>query len=320
MEKSSIVGHDDLLDQLKTDLAQENVAHAYLFTGPERLGKMTVARWFATELLTAGQSEAQQEIIRHETERLMHPDLLILDQLWIEEVSEDWEQIAQYSNIPQTHRAKKPAAKTDTIGIDDVRALQERLYETAAGTWRCCIIRDVDRMQDEASNAFLKILEEPPNRLVFILTTRASASLLPTVISRTRVMRFHKVSQGELRILLEGVAPDDARFILHVAQGAPGAVCALRDDPDLLRAARLVHAQAQSFWNATTLRERMQILKPLHERSASSDEFLLHLFLTLREQTPRPEEHTVRALIDLTEGLETNAHRELLAQRFALAI
>lgn len=314
--KADITGHSDEIAQLKDDLSSGNIAHAYLFSGPDHVGKMSLAKWFATELLLTGVSDDKKENVENEIDRLLHPDLLVLDQLWMEEVMEDWDEIAKSSNVSQIHRSKKPAAKTDTISIDDVRALQQRLYETGTGTYRCCIVRGVERMQDAAANAFLKILEEPPQNLVFILTTESESLILPTVRSRTRIIRFKRVGRNDLKPLLKGVAEDDAQFILHLAQGAPGVACTLRDHPDILRSHRMVQTKARSFWKASSLRERLQLLEPLQERGEDADGFLLHLFLALRETDSLMLQLATPLLSRLQQGLETNAHRGLLIQQF----
>lgn len=314
-----IVGHDTIRQELEQDLQQKNVSHAYLFAGPRHLGKMTVARWFALKLLSHGLPPEAVGHVQHAFERLTHPDLFILDQLWIEDACEDWEVIAQTSNAPQQQRAKKPTAKSDVIGIDDIRALQERLNETSTTPYRCCIIRSVERMQAEAANALLKMLEEPPPPLVFLFTTQALSSLLPTITSRMRVLRFHPLAHQTLEPLFAGVSEDDRQFILHLAQGAPGIVQVLKSDPEALRMHRLVHTKAVSFWRSPSLKERLKILEPLAERGADADQLLLHLSLALREQS-HLQSSSVRALHDLASGLKTNAHRALLAQRFALSI
>lgn len=315
-----VIGHNAQREALAQDIAQGNVSHAYLFSGPGHLGKLSTAFSFATDLLTVDAAEGDRPEIMSRIERLTHADLLVLDQLWMEDVCEDWDVIAQTSNVPQVHRSKKPAAKTDTIGIDDVRALQELLYGKASGRYRCCIIRSLERMQDTAANAFLKILEEPPERLIFLLTTEAAGSLLPTIISRTRVMDFRRLPTKDIRQLLAGIDEDDARFILHIAHGAPGIAVALSGDPDLLRTHRMVHGTAESFWHASTTLERMKMLAPLHERGAECDMLLLHLGLTLRERMPQVPEKNVRALSDLASSLESNAHRQLMTQRFVMEV
>lgn len=314
-----IIGHERQIAELKADLENGHVAHAYLFAGPPRIGKTTVAKWFARQLLLQGLADIERERSDHEIVRLLHPDLLILDDLWIEGQREDWEVIAQSSNIPQQHRSKAPKImKTDTISIDDVRVIQNRLHETGRGHWSCCIIRSVERMRDEAANAFLKILEEPPEGRVFLLTTESVSSLLPTIVSRARVLHFDRVPEPAMHALVKDLPDEEAHFLLHLAQGAPGVVRALREDPDVLRGERLLHSKALSFWTSKSTVERLKLLTPLHKRGGESDRFLLHLALTLREHALT--HGFERALAQLVRGLETNAHRQLLVQRFALAV
>lgn len=315
----SILGHQDQRSALAEDLAGGNVAHAYLLAGPRHLGKFTIARWFARELLTADASDgAERKRLEGEIERLIHPDLLVIDRLWIEDQSEDLDEIARYSNIAQQHRPKAKA-KTDTISIDDIRTLQERLYDVRTRKFRAVLIRSVERMQDEAVTSLLKILEEPPEGLVFLLTTQVLASLLPTLVSRCRVLRFFPLPRRELAPLLTQLGEEEAAFLAHLAQGAPGVIRDLRDDPDRLRAEHTAHANALSFWHARSFPDRLRLLSPLHERGGEADRLLLHLALALREQTPASPVH-VQALSVLAAALRTNAQRQLLAQRFALEV
>ncbi|MDP7069412.1 MAG: hypothetical protein QF815_02695, partial [Candidatus Peribacteraceae bacterium] len=173
---------------------------------------------------------------------------------------------------------------------------------------------------DAAANAFLKILEEPPKGLVFLLTTQAQESLLPTIVSRTRVVPFRRVAPKDVRIILEGVSEDDVKFILHIARGALGIAVALRDDPDLLRLHRTIHGTAQSFWRSQSAAERMQILSVISKRGEEAEDLLLHIGLALRLQPDRVLEAKAPAYHRLMEGLQTNAHRQLLVQRFALEV
>lgn len=316
-----IIGHENVCASLLQDIAKDNVSHAYLFTGPKHLGKFTVARWFALRILADGRSPSDLPSIQDQIERLIHPDLLVLDMLWIEEDQDDWKLIGQYSNVQQQHRSKAPAAKTDTISIEDIRTLSERLSETGSSKHLCCLIRSTERMQSAAANAFLKMLEEPPPRVVFILTAESEHALLPTIVSRTRVVRFHPLPPSVLQPLLRGHDEDDASFAVHLAQGAPGTLRSLLTDPDRLRAERQLHAQAKQFWQSSSLHERLRWLMTFAEAGKETTGLLLHLALTLREHpddTHRGEQ--MRAYTDLLGGLRTNAHRGLLLERFALAV
>ncbi len=320
MASHGIIGHTYALETLTQDLETGNVAHGYLFAGPRHVGKFTVAQWFARELLTVDAGGDEERARRlHAFDRLLHPDFFVLDQLWIEDQQEDMNALSKSTNLPQQHRAKAHA-RTDTISIDDIRVLQERLHEVGGSRFRCCLIRSVERMQDAAVNALLKVLEEPPPGVVFLLTTQAMSSLLPTLVSRTRVVQFSPVSQKDIAPLLHAREPEDARFILRVSQGAPGLALRLRDDSDALLSERQHFAKASSFWHAGTLAERLQLLSPLYERSREAEQFLFHLSLSLREERPSQIPPRARELQELIDGLETNVSRPLLVQQFALAV
>lgn len=319
MEKSSVVGHSGQIAQLVQDIETGNVAHAYLFVGQEYLGKSAVARWFATELLTLGLDAAERAATVVQIDRLIHPDFLSLDRLWIEDLSENLDEIALSSNLPQAHRWKAPSMKSDTISIDDMRVIQEKIYETGNGARRVCFIRGIDRLQEAAANAFLKILEEPPEGRVFLLTASGDSSVLPTIVSRSRVLRFDRVSDASIAPLLKGLSEDDRAFVLHVAQGAPGRAIALADDPDALLEERLMHNQALSVWGPMSLSERLRVLTPLAEKGVEAERFLLHLALALRE-SPVFDARRAEALRLLASRLETNAYKPLIVQEFALGI
>lgn len=311
-----LLGHERQLAELRRDMETGNVAHAYLFVGPPHVGKFTVAKEFAKELLLLDVPEAERERMAEQISRLLHPDLFVLDALWVEDRLEDWNEIAKRSNVPQEHR-KKAGAKTDRIGIDDIRAIQERIMDTATGRHRVVCIRDASRMDDPPANALLKILEEPPAGRVFVLTAPSVAAVLPTVVSRCRLVQFAPLGRAELQPLLRGIPEDDAQFLQHVAQGAPGTVRRLLGDPETLRKEKQLHAQANAFWRSRRLAERLRLLAPLRERGEESERFLLHLALALREQRPLPLAGE-RALRRLSAGLRTNVHRPLLAAAFAL--
>lgn len=301
-------------------MTQGNVAHAYLFVGPPHVGKFTIARWFARELLLTDVLPEKREEAAHAIHRLLHPDLLVLDQLWIEDVCEDWERIALTSNVSQQHRAKGNPAKTDTIGIDDIRAIQERIYDSRMGTFSCCLIRGAERITAPAANAFLKILEEPPEGRVFILTAQSLGDLLPTVVSRMRTIHFTTLPEEELAELVRDRTPEERIFFLQCARGAPGKLLTLLHDPDLLRTERMMHAEALAFWKSDALLEKLHLLKRLLKREYAADRFLLHLALAMRDSGTTLSPSACRSFHDLCRDLQTNAHRELLVQRFVLAV
>lgn len=315
----AIIGHEKQRGQLLHDIAHKNVAHAYLFSGPRHLGKATIARWFAWRLLCDHLPAEDAERTKQQVEKLIHPDFLSLDQLWIEEECDDWNEIGKTSNAPQLHRSKDTPAKSDVISIDDVRALSARLQSSTNAPYSVCFIRSIERMHVSATNAFLKILEEPPSRVVFILTAQESSALLPTLVSRTRHLTFAPLSAKNLSSLVTDES-DDTTFALSMAQGAPGTLLRLLSDPDALREGKQIHAQARQFWHGQSLREKTMWLLAL-EKNGSMDDALLSLGLTLRSyHDPRQKAEWTKAYCTLLGHLKTNTHRGLILEQFALAV
>jgi hypothetical protein len=135
------------------------------------------------------------------------------------------------------------------------------------------------------------------------------------------VIKFHALKNEQLRPLLEKAESDDASFILHLAQGAPGKAITLLKDADLLRKEKQMHAQASQFWRARTAYDRLPWINAFLEHPEATEGMLLHLGLMLRELPPAARQPKwTRAYVDLVNALSTNAHRGLILQRFALAL
>lgn len=315
-----IFGHTKQQATLLHDIAKGNVAHAYLFSGPEHIGKSTIARWFAVELLAAHEG-TDKAAARSQVERMIHPDFLSLDLLWVEGESEDWATIGRYSNISQKHRSKAPTAKTDTISIDDVRGLISLVHETSQSDYRICLITNIERMHAEAANALLKIIEEPPPRVVFLLTTADPAALLPTITSRTRVLHFSSLTNEEMQPMVKDETDDDATLMLHLSRGAPGLLQKYIDDPDAFLHAKKLHARARSFWSSDSVQKRLSLSVSAQDSRKSAEEFLFHLGLTLREVGSITDRaRCTTEYTKLVNALATNTNRGLALSTFTLAI
>ena len=319
-----IIGHARKREQLRRDVEQKSLAHAYLFAGKKHLGKFTIARWFAEEVLSIGVEEGEKERIVTLVRKNAHPDLLTLDQLWIEDLCTDWNVIAKSSSAPQQHRAKAKV-KTDVIGIDDIRALQERLYQTPQGSRSICLIRSIERLHITAANALLKILEEPPPNVLFCFTTELLSAIPETVVSRMRLLHFSGVLREELEPLLSDSSPEDRELILGIAGGAPGIIFRCLKDTEYFRTERQAYLDARRFLETRSDVERFRIMSEVFEDPAASSLLFRHLVLhlqgELRKESQHAEEAVERAkkLFSILRTLETNTHRGLLAANIALS-
>ncbi len=206
----------DLIDQqhatslLRGALRSGRIAHAYLFVGPAGVGRLTAARAFAQALLcSAGGDDACGRCAAcRKVEAGAHPDL----------------------------RVVSPSGRTDTgaerraVGIDQIRELKrDSSFPPYEARWKVFIVEDADTMRAEAANSLLKILEEPPPGIVIILIAESAAGVLPTLVSRSQLVRFAFVPAPDIaRALTErmGISAARAGFLAALSAGRVGAAFA----------------------------------------------------------------------------------------------
>jgi DNA polymerase-3 subunit delta' len=149
---------DDAKSFLRRAFGAERLGHAYVIEGALRGEGSELALWLASLVLCEGEGAPCGACAgcRSVAERT-HPDL-------------GWEE---------------PQKKSRILSVDQMRALQRRVFQTSfKGGWKVCVIAGADCMNMSSANAFLKTLEEPPNRTLFLLVTDRPQALLATIVSR----------------------------------------------------------------------------------------------------------------------------------------
>lgn len=173
MTFDSITGHNKQKNNLLRALANQHIAHAYLFEGPEGIGKRLIALAFARLLLcengtSCGQCSACLKVDQHN-----HPDIHIL------------------------------AADGAALKIDQIRSLQQELsLRPHEGAYKVCLIDGAEHFTNGAANALLKTLEEPQPGTLIILLTNAPEKLLPTIRSRCQRLPFSRLPKQQLATVL----------------------------------------------------------------------------------------------------------------------
>jgi len=213
-----IVGHKHAIDLLCRALAAQRVRHAYLFTGPERIGKTLLAQRFAQTLLCTG-----------------GPDPRIAPQnpcgacLACRKVT--------HGNHPDLHFISRAPDK-QFILIEQVRALQsDSARKTLEGRRNIFIIQDMHEMNVQAANCLLKTLEEPELDVVLLLTASDPGLLLPTILSRVQQVSLHLLTSTQIKEALEQdwkVEPEEAALIAALAAGRMGWAVQAVEDENLL--------------------------------------------------------------------------------------
>lgn len=215
MPFSEIVGHQKQLEILKAGLKSGRLHHAYLFWGPEGIGKRTAALSFA---MAAHCSQGPSDSCGR-----CQSCVSILG-----------------GNHPDIHLIELQGQKRE-ISIEQVRELQHRLsFRSLSGKSKIAIIDPAQLMNYHAQNALLKTLEEPPQGSVIILIARHIGEVIPTVLSRCLHLAFTPPPPdlvADLLVRKNGVAVDQARLLAAMTVGSPGE--ALASDPSLLEQRRL---------------------------------------------------------------------------------
>lgn len=193
-----ILGHERQIQYLEKVLKSGRLAHAYLFHGPENVGKFSVAKYFI--------------------EKLPCPHPIILD-------------------IENTLVSKKDKRKD--IPIDDIRELK-RMFSLKApeGEWRIAIINEAEKLNAAAADAFLKLLEEPGEKTLFLLVTAALDLIPQTISSRNQQIRFSEVPEKDISEFLakKGVSGETQKEILFLSAGRPGIAVRMLEDRSYLDA------------------------------------------------------------------------------------
>ncbi len=206
---SEVVGQEHITQTLRHAVAGGRVAHAYLFCGPRGTGKTSTGRILAKAINCLDSKEGEpcnKCIMCQAINESSAPDIIEID-------------------------------AASNRGIDEIRDLREKVnYAPNLARFKVYIIDEVHMITKEASNAFLKTLEEPPPHAIFILATTEPHKVMSTILSRCQRLDFHRLAQAAVISKLElickkekiDIEPEALRLIAKVTTGS------LRDAENLL--------------------------------------------------------------------------------------
>ncbi|NTU67942.1 MAG: DNA polymerase III subunit delta' [Chlorobiaceae bacterium] len=240
----SIVGHGQQIRVLKTALVTGRIAHAYLFAGPEGSGKESVAFEMARILNCRHEGAAgpqgacgQCESCR-QAERFMHPNIEYLfpvEAVLLEPSDPSKKENKKLVEAKERYDALIEEKKRNpyftpamdrSMGIltEQVVSLQQKAsLAPREGGRKVFIISQAERLHPSAANKLLKLLEEPPAHVIFILVSSRPESVLPTIRSRCQLIAFQRVKPLELEAWISNNAPGidetEQRFIASFSRG-----------------------------------------------------------------------------------------------------
>src|SRR5579863_5388757 len=208
-------GNRHITDALEQMLAQDRLSQTLLFSGPEGVGKATLARRLGARLLK------HPELIEQDDLSLPHNLDIIADrEKWPAEKRNDDPLL--FSTHPD-FVTFPPDGPLRQITIEQMRLLKERAqFKPLQGTRRVFLIDQIDRANEQAANSLLKTLEEPPEHLILLLTAENPYDLLPTIRSRAVPFHLGRVAGEEMRAFVQKRGLSDAERRIALAAGSPG--------------------------------------------------------------------------------------------------
>jgi len=237
MHFSEVLGQEAIKSRLKTAIATNHLAHAQLFVGAEGSGTLAMALALAREVLCGGEglTEEQKQASHLKMDHLNHPDLHFVFPVATSEIAKTkpisdhyaapWRTFIKtqvYGNLFDWYQLMGTEKKQGNISVEEAKDLSQKLYlKSYEGGYKVMLIWGVEKMNTAAANKILKLLEEPPEKTLFILIAEEEEQLLATIRSRCQITYFKKLQEIDIvkGLLAEGAVMQNAKQIAAMAEG-----------------------------------------------------------------------------------------------------
>jgi len=310
-----IIGHEVVINRIKDYMSTGRIPHAQLFTGPEGIGKGLIAKSLA-KTINCSQVPADYCDLCASCSKInkgIHPDIALL----------------------------KPE-EGSSIKINQLREWQQKLnYKPYMGKWKVTIIDGAEKMTIEAANSILKVLEEPPQNTLIILITTEASNLLPTIVSRCQLFKFHPLPREKTIQFLKdkkNYREDQSQLIWYLSNGCLSTALTINIDEiiklrnkwilffqqiEKSRTPSLEKINSQDLGQALRimlqwLRDLWIIQKGIDETMISNLDILNDIKKQAKQYPGILIENRLNLILDTLHALEKSANLKLLIQTLLL--
>lgn len=233
-----ILGLSHIKNHLSLSADAGRIPHAQLFIGPEGSGTLSLALAYAQYILcknSKGENENGEEACNIKCNTLSHPDLhfafpvsnsnKVKSHAVSNHYMEEWRQFIReqpYGNLFDWYRLIGIEKKQGQIGVDEAQDIVKKLaLKSYEGGYKVMLIWMADKMNVAAANKLLKLLEEPPEKTIFLLLAEDEEQIIQTILSRCQIVHFPPLAEAPIAQALveKGLAKDEALRIAHEANG-----------------------------------------------------------------------------------------------------
>lgn len=254
MDFSQLYGHETVKQSLRLSISRNRISNAYVFEGIEGVGKKLCAKIFSQALVCQGTSDVPCGTCPAciQAQAMTLPDIIYL----------------------------KKDKNSASIGVDDVREqIISEVYLKPRNTSRkVFVIEEGDDLSVAAQNALLKVLEEPPSYVCFIICVTSKEKLLSTVLSRSQTVTFFPLSRDTVAQYLTDntdVTTEEAQLISRLSMGSIGTALTLAEDSTKKdRMDKSITALINLKKNALRIREMVDFLTEEKENITEIIEYL----------------------------------------------
>lgn len=239
-----VIGQQHIKKHLIQSVDNERIPHAQLFIGKEGCGTLPMAIAYASYIICSNKTNAQKESCQLKFKNLSHPDLHFAFPVVTSEKAkshpvsnnylEEWRQLLKdqpYGNLFDWYKLLDVDNKQGQIGVDEaqeiVKSLSLKAYE---GGYKVMIIWMAEKMNTSCANKLLKLIEEPPNKTIFILIAEDEEQIINTIRSRCQILHFPPLAEEVIKnALIENydINAIEATKLAHQANGNYNKACDL---------------------------------------------------------------------------------------------